>query len=526
MPRRLLPLFLAAACAALALPPAAPAADWPEFFGGDARNPVSNERGLPTQFIPGTIHLDNDTNAAALKTSNLKWRVKLSTHAYSGPVIAGGKIFLGTSNTEKGGLVLALDEATGRELWRLYIPRFRTDLPLYNYDNLDLGVCSTPTVEGNRLYLVSNRDEVLCLDTEGQANGNDGPFQDEAKFVVESNQPPAADLAKIGDIVWRFDMLTEKNVEAWVQDASSCSVIVRGNYVYVNPSNGVDKSHKNVPRPHAPSIIVLDKRTGKLVARDYEEVGTRLFHGEWSSPSMGVVGSRRWLGGLGGRELLFWGAGDGRVYAFDPQPQPPLAGQPIPRLQTVWSFDVNASGGRTGVYKTVAGPSEVTAAPVLHRDRIYAEVGQDPRHGEGRGVLACIDATKTGDVTSNGMVWVNTSIDRSLTTVAIEGKLLFTADFSGRVHCLDLDTGKTHWMYESHRPIWSSPLIADGKVYIGTDAGDLLVFAESKEMKLLAKTKVESPISASPVAHKGVLYLLTQHWLFAAKEGADARPGE
>ena len=39
-------------------------------------------------------------------------------------------------------------------------------------------------MEGNRAYLVSNRGEVLCLDVHGMANGNDGPYSDEARFMA------------------------------------------------------------------------------------------------------------------------------------------------------------------------------------------------------------------------------------------------------------------------------------------------------------------------------------------------------
>ena len=90
---------------------AAQAGDWPTFFGDNARNAVSPETNLPAEFVPGTMHLDS-TNAP--KTTNLKWRAKFHTHAYGGPVIADGRIFIGTSNGKKAGLVSALDEDTGR----------------------------------------------------------------------------------------------------------------------------------------------------------------------------------------------------------------------------------------------------------------------------------------------------------------------------------------------------------------------------------------------------------------------------
>ena len=66
--------------------------------------------------------------------------------------------------------------------------------------------------------------------------------------------------------------------------------------------------------------------------------------------------------------------------------------------------------------------------------------------------------------------------------------------------------------------------MADGKVYIGTDSGELLTFAASRELKVLAETKLDSPISASPIAANGVLYVMTQRWLYAAATGAGQPP--
>ena len=193
-------------------------------------------------------------------------------------------------------------------------------------------------------------------------------------------------------------------------------------------------------------------------------------------------------------------------------------------LKCVWQFDVNAAAKRSGAYKSnVTGPSEIIATPVFYHNRVYVGVGQDPRHGQGRGALACIDATATGDLTAKGLVWVNTAIDRSLTTVAIRDGILYTADFSGRIFALDADTGRELWRHTTDGPIWSSPLVADGKVYVGTDTGVLWTFAASRELKILGETRLDSPISTSPIVAHGVLYVMTQRWLYAAAVGADSR---
>ena len=59
-----------------------------------------------------------------------------------------------------------------------------------------LGILSSPLVEGNRLYVVTSRCEVVCLDAEGMANGNDGPFKDEAKYLGGPGKPPIEATAK------------------------------------------------------------------------------------------------------------------------------------------------------------------------------------------------------------------------------------------------------------------------------------------------------------------------------------------
>ena len=48
--------------------------------------------------------------------------------------------------------------------------------------------------------------------------------------------------------------------------------------------------------------------------------------------------------------------------------------------------------------------------------------------------------------------------------------------------------------------IWGSPLVADGRVYIGTQDGDVLVFELARERKLLAKNPMGHGVHGTPVA--------------------------
>ena len=126
------------------------------------------------------------------------------------------------------------------------IPKFEIKKPDFNFDNMDLGICSSPTVDGDRVYLVTNRGEVLCLDTEGMANGNDGPFKDEGQVLwsgTGKKPVPLGPSRRRHHLAFRHD----PEIPVWPQDASNCSILVHGDFLYVCTSNGVDRSHDRVP---------------------------------------------------------------------------------------------------------------------------------------------------------------------------------------------------------------------------------------------------------------------------------------
>ena len=534
-------LIVAAAVLAVAAGLSARAEDWPLWGGSADRNMVCpSAKGMPVAFDAG------ETRAGKISrpgSKNVLWTAPLGTQTYGGPVIAGGRIFVGTNNGRprdekyKGdrGVMMCFNEADGKLLWQLVVPKLR-NYGNFNGDLRNLGICATPTVDGDRVYVVTNRAAVLCLDVRGLANGNDGPFTDEAqcyappineKTLEGPNGPKVlrdpGKPVKLGptdaDIIWRFDMM--KEVSCWPQDASSCSMLVRGNYVYVGTSNAVDKSHKRLPYPHAPSFLILDKRTGRLVATDKSDIGTRVLHGQWSSPSLGVVN---------GREMIFYGAGDGFCYAYDPKPRDAGEGK-VGEIEEIWRFDCNPPelrfrDGERIPYQTKhkpvgdVSPCEVIPTPVFHAGRIYVAIGQDTLHGTGPGCLSCFDpAAGTGDITKKGLVWRNTEVDRTLATVSVHEGLVYSADYTGILRCIDAGTGKTIWSHDVRDKIWNSTLVADGKVYIGTKRGVLHILAAGREKKVLGEVKLDTGICATPVVANGVFYIASMTRLYAVKCG-------
>ncbi|MEY5011977.1 MAG: hypothetical protein RLZZ253_3116, partial [Verrucomicrobiota bacterium] len=161
--------------------------------------------------------------------------------------------------------------------------------------------------------------------------------------------------------------------------------------------------------------------------------------------------------------------------------------------------------------------------PVFYKNRVYVAIGQDPEHGEGVGRLVCVDPKgKKGDITKTGLVWDYKAIHRSISTVSIDPEtgLLFIADFSGFVHCLDADTGKVYWVHDMQAHMWGSTFVVDGKVFCGDEDGDFVCFASSKEKKVLSEVNMGAPIYSTPIVANGAMYVGTQTHLYVIAEGA------
>ncbi len=163
-----------AACASglvLAITVAASGADWPQWCGTDGKNMVSLEKGLPDSFEPGERRPDGTMDPATAK--NVRWGVRFCNASYSTPTVANGKIFVGGRDPD-GGVFACFDAADGRLLWKWKAPAkvFPNAIDGFHIGVHEIpprmGVCSTAAVDGDRVYFVSNRFEVICLDVNGE----------------------------------------------------------------------------------------------------------------------------------------------------------------------------------------------------------------------------------------------------------------------------------------------------------------------------------------------------------------------
>ncbi len=453
--------------------------DWPMWGGTPDRNMTSNMKGLPTTWD--------------IKTKkNVKWVTQLGSQSYGNPVVAGGQIYVGTNNeglrdpkvVGDKGILMAFRESDGEFLWQAVSDKLVAgrvnDWPYQ-------GVCSSPLVEGDRLYYVTNRAELVALDTHGFRDGkNDGPYVDE-KLKGE----------KDADILWKFDMMEE--VGSLPHNMANSSPVSFGDLIYVSTSNGQDESHVNIPSPKAPAIIAVSKTTGKLVWED-NSVFDRILHGQWSSPTVGRIG---------GVDMVIHAQGDGWIRGYEA-----LTGKKL------WEFDTNP---KDSVWPKTR--NELISTPVVYEDKVYIANGQDPEHGEGVGHMYCIDATKRGDITQTGLVWHYDKIRRSISTPAIKDGIVYEADFSGFLHALDAKTGQPYWTHDLFAAIWGSPILIDGKIYLGDEDGDVVILQEGKTKKVISEINMGSSVYSTPVPANGVLYISNRNQLYALAETPTNKPG-
>jgi outer membrane protein assembly factor BamB len=505
--------------AAIAQEAKAAPGDWTMFGGTPSRNFVNpHAKGIPAEWDAG-------------KGTNVLWTVDLGSKAYGGPIVASGRVFIGTNNQKprdpkdvdaKGepidkGVLMCFDEKTGAFQWQQTFPKLAAGRVV---DWPKEGICSSPTVEGDKLYYVSNRCEVVCADV------------------------------KTGNAHWKLDMMKELGV--FPHNLAVCSPLLIGDDLFVVTANGVDEGHINVPAPKAPSFIRVQKKDGKVLWTDNSPTiklttapkdggekeffkrlvnrGQLIQHGQWSNPAYGVVD---------GQPQVIFPGGEGVVYSFDPTTN-----------KLLWTFDCNPKDSEYELSGR-GTRSDFIATPVVFKNRVYIGVGQDPEHNVGVGHFWCIDMTKRGDVSpdlvtdysvwppktkpnpNSAAVWHyggatskedraklgrNYYFGRTMSTAAIHDGLCYIAELGGFVHCLDAETGKLNWSHDTGAESWSSTYYVDGKVFFSNDDGIVTVFKHGKEKEILAENDMGSKVRATPVVANNVLYVMTENKLYAIAE--------
>jgi len=399
---------------------AAPAltADWTQFRGPGGLG-VSREKNLPTHWS---------------SSENIAWKVDLPGPGSSSPITLGDRVFLtcysgyGLEPNEGDQKdlrrhVLCFDRKTGKTLWS---KDFEPKLPEHKYQgegSYQGYAGSTPTTDGERLYVFFGKSGVFCFDLDGKE-------------------------------LWQTSVGDGTN--GW---GSGASPVLYGKLLLVNAS------------VESGSLVALDKLTGQEVWRAGGVFAS------WNTPLL--------VAGKGGTEVIV-------------SVEPKLLSFNADDGKALWEAD--------GVHRYVC-PSVVA-----HDGVVYAI-------GGGSTSLA-VRTGGSGDVTSSNTVWKEKKGSNVSSPVYDDGHLYWASDDGGYICCQNAATGETVFQERlTPRPgkIWSSALLADGKLYFVSQHDGTFVVAAKPQFELLAHNVFEddeSRTNATPAVSGGRLFLRTDRALY------------
>ncbi|MCK5703978.1 MAG: PQQ-binding-like beta-propeller repeat protein, partial [Cyclobacteriaceae bacterium] len=222
-----------------------------------------------------------------------------------------------------------------------------------------------------------------------------------------------------------------------------------------------------------------------------------------------------------GQKLLFFAGPDGIVYAFEALSQS-ASHEQVQSFKKVWQFDCDPAAPKEDIHDYLRNrdesPVNFMGMPVFYKNRIYITVGGDIWWGKREAWLKCIDASKTGDITESGEIWSHPLELHSVATPAISNGLVYVTDCGKNLHCIDAENGNTYWTHKLKQASWSSALVADKKVYVGSQGRDFWILEEGKGKNVLDSMIFDRPIHSTPVAANGVLYISTENRLYAIQQ--------
>ncbi|MBM3818397.1 MAG: hypothetical protein FJW14_05180 [Acidimicrobiia bacterium] len=339
---------------------------------------------------------------------------------------------------------------------------------------------SAPIVMGNRVYVqnpsargVNLQERVMALDADT------GTVIWEYKFnLFQSDVPPhrigwaspAADpetgniyalsggaqaiaLSRDGTLLWERS-IGEEFAAFTTHGGRTMSPVVDGDLVIV--SSAVSNWGSVAARGHR--FIALDKRTGDIVY--VANPGSRPYDTAYASPLIAAVNGLR---------LLIAGLGDGGIHAIKPQTG-----------ERVWSY--------------VAAKRAINTGVVVKDNTVFISHGDENLTGNELGLLAAIDGSQSGDIKTTK--WAHQGLEMGFSPPLLDGTRLYQIDNSSHLLAFDTETGKQLWEQPLSTLQKAPPVLADGKIYVGTDNGEFFIIRPRADRAEIL-SRVELPNSTN-----------------------------
>lgn len=393
--------------------------DWPGWMGAD-RTGVSQETGLLKQWPKAG--------------PKLLWKVEDIGEGYSTPSLAAGKIFLMSNRGDDDEFALALSAKDGSRIWQRRIGKVGPNIKQANYP----GARSTPTVDGDAVYVLGSDGDLACLD------------------------------APKGEVRWQKNLATdfEGKPGMW---AYAESPLIDGDVLICTP--GGDKA----------TLVALNKNNGDVIwkaAVPGKAIGGRGGNlrsntaAYASAIAASVGGVKIYIQSLTGG-LVCVAAKDGKLlWQYDKLTGTTMCNTPLFHDGYVFLSALTPPGGKVGyaLLQLTATNDGVTAKEIYHRNQPLAvhhggvvRVG-DAVYGTNQTGLVCIDF-KSGETK-----WQDRSVGKG--SVAAADGCLYVRSEKGPIALVEAtpdaykEIGRFEQPERSKKNAWPHPVIAGGRLYI------------------------------------------------------------
>lgn len=241
----------------------------------------------------------------------------------------------------------------------------------------------------------------------------------------------------------------------------------------------------NHARP-AHRYVAFEKRTGEVLW--WQEIPGVARDTTYACPVVTVVDGRR---------QLICPAADGVVYGLEARTG-----------RIIWSFKLTKMG--------------CNSSPVADGKLIYVSHSEENIDNTMMGRLVCIDASKTGDVTTTGEVWRNDGLSAGYTSPALANGRIYHVDNSANLYCLNAKTGENIWEFKLGRVGKGSAVVTtDGVIYVGEQNGVFWILRDAgdkcEELSKVAFDRDDGMVDelyGSPAVVGGRVYFMTRYGMY------------
>ena len=243
-------------------------------------------------------------------------------------------------------------------------------------------------------------------------------------------------------------------------------------------------------------FFAFDKRTGKMVW--LSAPGGRPFDTTYSPASVRTIDGQR---------LLLVGGGDGAFHALQPATG-----------ASVWNFPMSKRGVNTGA--------------LVFGDVAVVSHGEENLNSSMMGLVAALDATSAGEIGKEAPLWQAPGFLGGYSSGVGDGDLLYQIDNSANLAAFSTADGARLWTHNLGTIQRASPVLADGKLYVGTGNGRFFILRPSREgvevldEDVLGSEEIADEIIASAAVSDGVVYVVSSGALYAIGERRPAPDAE